>query len=66
MQRDIQALDIVCKHFEQYKCNDLLELRRSISKLKREIMHLRISLIVNTALLKEWLQYQRRVQSILA
>ena len=64
MQRDVQALDIVCKHFEQYRSDELTELRREIQRLKRELIHLRIRLIINGAVLKEWLQFQRRVQNL--
>ena len=62
MQRSIQALDIVCKHFDQYRNNELIELRQELRRLKQEILRLRIGLIINGALLGQWLNYQRRAR----
>ncbi len=63
MQRNIEALDIVCKHFTEYRSDDVVELRNEIRRLKQEILRLRISLVINRALVGQWLNYQR-VQSI--
>ena len=60
MERDVQALDVVCKAFQEYRSDELVALRQEIYKLKKEILHLRICLVINSALLKEWLRYQRQ------
>ena len=56
MQSDIDALSIVCDHFTQYRTKEIVELRKRVQKLKSEIIHLRICIIINEALLKEWLR----------
>lgn len=63
MQTNLQSLDVVCKHFEQYKSQELLELQKINRRLKNDITKLKIILVINTALLKAWLNWQR-VQNI--
>ena len=59
MQTDLQGLEIACKYFEQYRSEELLELRKTNRRLKNEITKLKITLAINTALLNAWLKWQR-------
>lgn len=63
MQNELEALDIVCKHFEQYKSAEMLELKKTNRRLKYEITKLKIALVINGALLKAWLDWRvHRIQ----
>lgn len=58
MQNELETLDIVCKHFEQYKSAEMLDLKKTNRRLKCEIIKLKIALIINGALLKAWLDWR--------
>ena len=59
MERDLAALSIVCKHLSPSKCDELTELREEIHRLRRELKHLEIRLVVNGAVLELWLKWGR-------
>ena len=63
MQADIEVLDVVCKHFDQYRNGELAELRKVNRRLRKEVSSLSIRLAINSALLEAWLRW-RRVQTI--
>ena len=58
-RHDIAALSIVCKHLAPSKCDELAELREKIQRLRRELKHLEIRLVVNGAILELWLKWGR-------
>jgi len=59
MQNELETLDIVCKHFQQYKSEEMLQLKKTNRRLRNEITKLKIFLVINNALLKAWLDWQR-------
>jgi hypothetical protein len=59
MQNELETLDIVCKHFQQYKSEEMLQLKKTNRRLRSEITKLKILLIINSALLKAWLDWRR-------
>ena len=59
MERDLAALSIVCKHLSPPKSHELTELREEIQRLRRELKHLEIRLVVNGKILELWLKWGR-------
>jgi hypothetical protein len=59
MQNELETLDIVCKHFQQYKSEEMLQLKKTNRRLRNEMTKLKIFLVINNALLKAWLDWQR-------
>ena len=58
-RRDIAALSIVCKHLSPSKCDELAELRKEIQRLRHELKHLEIRLVLNGKNLELWLKLGR-------
>ena len=58
-RRDLAALSIVCKHLSPSKCDELAELRKEIQRLRCELKHLEIRLVLNGKFLELWLKLGR-------
>ncbi len=58
-RRDLAALSIVCKHLSPSKCDELAELRKEIQRLRHELKHLEIRLVLNGKFLELWLKLGR-------
>jgi len=59
MQNELETLDVVCKHFQQYKSEEMLQLKKTNRRLRNEMTKLKIFLVINNALLNAWLDWQR-------
>ncbi len=58
-RRDIAALSIVSRHLSPSKCEELEELRKEIQRLRCELKHLEIRLVLNGKILELWLKLGR-------
>ena len=58
-RRDIAALSVVCKHLSPSKCDEVTELRKEIQRLRHELKHLEIRLVLNGKFLELWLKLGR-------
>ena len=47
IRRDLAALSVVCKHLAPSTCDEVEELRQEIQRLRCELKHLQIRLVVN-------------------
>ncbi len=59
MDRDIAALSVVCKHLAPSTCDEVAELRKEVQRLRHELKHLEIRLVLNGAMLELWLKWGR-------
>ena len=58
-RRDLAALSVVCKHLSPSKCDEVAELRKEIQRLRHELKHLEIRLVLNGKMLELWLKWGR-------
>jgi ribosomal protein L29 len=54
MHSDLQALSATCRHFEEYKTQEIKELRNQIRELEQELLDVKMELTMVKALYKVW------------
>ena len=64
MHSDVEALDVVCRHYRTEYSNDALrQAKHRIRRLMHEITRITIELYYIKALLKVWMAHARNVRS---
>ena len=64
MHSDVEALDVVCRHYRTECSNDALrKAKHRIRRLMHEITRITIELYYVKALLKVWMAHARNVRS---
>ena len=64
MHNDVEALDVVCRHYRTEYSNDALrKAKHRIRRLMHEITRITIELYYVKALLKVWMAQARNVRS---
>ena len=63
MHSDLEALDVVCKHYRaEYSCDALRKAKNKIQRLLHMITRITVELYYTKALLKVWREHTRIYQ----